>query len=180
MALFAELNSENIIQRVIVVANSDVIERGGHESEQAATWVKNTFGKDNPSNNWIQGSEDGSFRGHFPTVGGTYLASEDVFRLNKYYPSWVWNTAIVDWESPIGAKPEEALWPQGVLPSYVFWSEIDSTWVVHVVMQAEDITLVDGVITEIIAPEIYQLRLWDNDSNTFNATGTEITRTYDS
>jgi hypothetical protein len=32
MALFAELNSENIIQRVIVVANSDVIERGGHGS----------------------------------------------------------------------------------------------------------------------------------------------------
>ena len=180
MALFAELNSENIIQRVIVIGESDVISQGGHESDEAALWVKKKFGKENPDNNWVEGSDDGSFRGHNPSVGGSYLASEDVFRLKRYYPSWVWNTEAVDWQSPLGTKPTEDVWPTGVAPTYVFWSEIEGTWVAHVIKQAENLTIVDNVITEVIAPEIYQLRLWDNNTAAFNATGTEVTRTYDS
>ena len=49
MAYFAELDSDNNILNVLVVSDSDVIANGGHQSEQAATWVKNTFGKANPS-----------------------------------------------------------------------------------------------------------------------------------
>ena len=72
MALFAELDSNNIIVNVIVVSDHDVSENGGDRSEQAALYVKNKFGK-NPSNNFIQGFEDFTTRGHPPVVGGDYL-----------------------------------------------------------------------------------------------------------
>jgi len=178
MAYFAELDSDNNILNVLIVSDEDVIANGGHQSEQASTWVKNTFGKTNPSNNWIEGSNDSSFRGHMPSVGGSYLASENVIRLPKYFPSWVWNTAAVDWQSPLGAKPAENIWPTDT--AYVFWSEHQGTWVAHVEIQKEDITVNDqGVVTAVTTPEIYQLRNWDNLAGAFDSTGTEVTKQYD-
>ena len=177
MALFAELDSNNIIVNVIVVSDHDVSENGGDRSEQAALYVKNKFGK-NTSNNFIQGFEDFTTRGHPPVVGGDYLPDEDVVRLRKYFPSWVWNSEIIDWQSPIGAKPTEDQWPENT--AYVFWSEHKQTWVAHVIVQEEDIVIEDGHVTAVNTPGIYEIRDWDNSVGDFNATGTQVTMQYDS
>jgi len=177
MSLFAMLDENNIVENVIVVADHDVIANGGHQSETAAQWVANKFGKNHPGKTWVEGSEDGSFRNHVPSKGGTYLPEENVFRNVKYYPSWVWNSSIADWESPIGAKPTENKWPAET--GWVFWSEPKGTWVAHVITQQEDITIVDGHITAVNTPGIYELRDWDNTAQAFNATGTSVTRHYD-
>lgn len=177
MALFARLDENNLIENVIVVADHDVEANGGHKSETAAQWVANKFGKNYPNKIWVEGSEDGSFRNHIPTKGGTYDPVEDRFRNVKYFPSWVWNSSTADWESPIGKKPTEDQWPEKA--AWVFWSEPKATWIAHVVTQQQDITIVDGHITAVNTPEIYELREWNNDIKDFNPTGISITRQYD-
>jgi hypothetical protein len=77
MAHFAKLNEENKVTMVIVVANENILDSEGNESETIA----NTFinGIDGLEGTWKQTSYNSNFRGTFAGIGSTYDSVNDVF-----------------------------------------------------------------------------------------------------
>jgi hypothetical protein len=67
---FAEIDSDNIVIRVIV---ADSLE-----------WVEETLG-----GVWLETFKDGT-RGHMAGIGYTYDADRDAFIPPQPFPSWVW------------------------------------------------------------------------------------------
>ena len=68
MAHFAEIDNNNIVQRVLVVHN-DLEQRG-------ADFLANDLGL---GGNWIQTSYNGNIRKNFAGIGYTYDAARDAF-----------------------------------------------------------------------------------------------------
>lgn len=68
MAHFAEVDNDNIVQRVLVVDNS--LEHRG------ADFLANDLGL---GGNWIQTSYNGNIRKNFAGIGYTYDSSRDAF-----------------------------------------------------------------------------------------------------
>ena len=70
MAHFAELDSNNVVTRVIVVANQDVLDSNGNEDESVGIeYLKGLFGEDT---NWKQTSYNGNQRARYAGRGFTY------------------------------------------------------------------------------------------------------------
>ena len=75
MAHFAELDENNIVKRVIVVANEDILDENGQESEQKGIDLcHNMLG-----GNWKQTSYNHNFRGRYAGVGWLYDEENDMF-----------------------------------------------------------------------------------------------------
>lgn len=75
MAHFAELNEDNIVLRVIVVADSDCVDDNGAESEEVgATFCSNILG-----GRWLQTSYNANFRKNYAGKGYVYDAQRDAF-----------------------------------------------------------------------------------------------------
>jgi hypothetical protein len=68
MAHFAEIDSENIVLRVLVISNE--FETTGHE------YLSNVLGL---GGSWIQTSYNGNMRKNFAGIGYTYDATRDAF-----------------------------------------------------------------------------------------------------
>lgn len=75
MAHFAELDSNNIVQRVIVVDNSILDDGTGKENEQKGI----AFCQSLLGGNWVQTSYNSKMRKMYAGVGFRYLPQEDVF-----------------------------------------------------------------------------------------------------
>jgi hypothetical protein len=75
MAHFAELDSNKVVLRVIVVDNKDTADAFGNEKEYiGAAFCERVLG-----GTWKQTSYNGSFRGKYAGVGDTYDEVNDVF-----------------------------------------------------------------------------------------------------
>ena len=98
MAHFAQINDSNIVQQVIVVADSDA-------SNEAAgiAFCKALIGSDT---NWVHTSEAGSIRTRYAGIGMYYDSSRDVFYLPKAYDNWVFDETRKSWEPPV-ARPSD-------------------------------------------------------------------------
>jgi len=72
MAHFAKLNSDNIVEQVIVVNNEEV-----PDEATGVAFCKSLFGEDTE---WKQTSYNGNFRGTFAGIGMTYDPVEDIFK----------------------------------------------------------------------------------------------------
>lgn len=68
MAHFAEINSNNIVTRVIVGDNNDP------NGDEGYKWITETFG-----GRWIQTSYNNNFRGKFAGIGDVYDEVNDIF-----------------------------------------------------------------------------------------------------
>ena len=75
MAHFAEVDENNIVTRVIVVANAVLLDDNGVESEQKGV----DFCVAHYGGRWIQTSYNDSFRGYFAGAGFKYDPIADVF-----------------------------------------------------------------------------------------------------
>lgn len=75
MAHFAKLNSNNVVEQVIVVNNEEV-----PDEATGIAFCKSLFGEDTE---WVQTSYNNNFRGTFAGVGMTYDPVEDIFKLNN-------------------------------------------------------------------------------------------------
>ena len=84
MSHFAEINSDSIVQRVIV-AEQDFINSGV---------VGDSF-------NWVQTSYNGNFRKNYAGSGYTYDKAKDAFIAPKPYPSWTLVEATCQWKAPV-------------------------------------------------------------------------------
>ena len=92
MAHFAQIDSSNIVQRVIVVPDS--------EEANGAAWCANLLG-----GTWVQTSYNRRIRKNYAGIGFTYDATRDAFIPPKPYPSWVLNEATCRWEAPVPMPP---------------------------------------------------------------------------
>ena len=102
MSHFAEIDSNGIVQRVIV-AEQDFIDSGA--VGDAA--------------NWIQTSYNNNIRKQFAGIGFTYDAAKDKFITPQPYASWSLD-ANDDWQAPV-ARPEDG--------KMYTWDEDTTNWV---------------------------------------------------
>lgn len=110
MAHFAEINADNIVQRVIVVDNKDCLDESGQESEAVgASFCHNLLG-----GTWKQTSYNGNIRKNYAGIGYTYDESLDAFIAPKPFSKWVLNEDTCQWEAPTpmpeGSENERYVW----------------------------------------------------------------------
>ena len=103
MSHFAEINSDSIVQRVIV-AEQNFINSGA---------VGDSF-------NWVQTSYNGNFRKNYAGTGYTYDKSKDAFIAPQPYASWTLVEATCQWEAPV-AYPDDG--------KMYTWDEDTTAWV---------------------------------------------------
>jgi hypothetical protein len=97
MAHFAELGIDNLVLRVIVVHNNELLDENGQESEaKGAEFCRNLFG-----GTWVQTSYNANFRKNYAGQGFTYDSTRDAFIPPKPFPSWVLNEVTCNWDSPV-------------------------------------------------------------------------------
>ena len=77
MAHFAEIDQDNKVLRVVVVANEDTADENGNEVEQIGKDFCNRL----LGGNWVQTSYIGNFRGKYAGIGDIYDPVLDVFVL---------------------------------------------------------------------------------------------------
>jgi hypothetical protein len=92
MAHFAEIDANNVVQRVIVVPNS--------EEANGAAWCASLLG-----GTWIRTSYNGTIRKNFAGIGYSYDEGRDAFVPPKPYPSWVLDESTCNWNAPIPMPP---------------------------------------------------------------------------
>jgi hypothetical protein len=116
MAHFAEIDENNVVQRVIVVANKDTADANGNEVESiGVAFCQRLLG-----GNWKQTSYNGNIRKNYAGVGYTYDAGIDAFVPPKPYPSWVLNSNTAQWEAPVPMPQDGKMYS---------WDEATQSWV---------------------------------------------------
>lgn len=115
MANFAELDGRNVVLRVIVVSNDELLENGAESEAKGISFCRSLFG-----GNWKQTSYNGTMRKNFAGIGFTYDAQRDAFIPPKPFASWVLNEKTCLWQAPTpmptDGKPYE-------------WDEATTSWV---------------------------------------------------
>ena len=117
MAHFTQLDANNVVTQVIVVANSDTADANGVEKEYiGAAFCEKLFG-----GTWKQTSYNGSIRKNYAGVGYAFDAERDAFIPPKPYPSWLLNEDTCLWDAPV-AYPTDG--------ERYSWDEATTAWVV--------------------------------------------------
>ena len=126
MAHFAQLDENNIVTQVIVVANDDIKDVNGNEVEEiGVAFCKKLLGADT---NWKQTSYNNNMRVRYAGIGYTYNEELDAFVAPKPFESWVLNAETADWESPIGPAPTLTE-VEVEARSFYQWDEENGEWV---------------------------------------------------
>jgi hypothetical protein len=117
MAHFAELDENNVVLRVIVVHNNELLDGEENESEQLGIdFCVAHFG-----GSWIQTSYNANFRKNYASAGFAYDPIADVFVQPQPYPSWSLDSNH-DWQAPTPLPdhtPGDYSWS---------WNEESLTW----------------------------------------------------
>ena len=114
MAHFAELDSNNIVQRVIVVHNNELLDENGNELEKKGIdfCIQHFGGK------WVQTSYNNNFRTRYAGVGMYYDSIRDSFYMPQPYPSWIFDETTHTWICP--KERPGILWT---------WNEQNQEWI---------------------------------------------------
>ena len=114
MAHFVELDSDNIVLRVIAVHNNELLVNGVEVEQVGIDFCQNLFG-----GTWKQTSYNGNIRKQYAGMGYKYDAVADVFISPQPLPSWSLNS-VHDWWAPI-PKPTDG--------KKYWWDEATLAWV---------------------------------------------------
>ena len=119
MAHFAQLNEQNIVTQVIVVANEELLENGTESESKGIEFCQSLFGGD-----WKQTSYNGNIRKNYAGIGHTYDAQKDAFIPPKHFPSWILVEETCQWGAPIPYPDDGKLynWDESVV-SWVQFNE---------------------------------------------------------
>jgi hypothetical protein len=131
MAYFAELDINNIVLRVVVVAD-EVSET----EENGIAWCENFFNGGIWKQTWI----DGGKRKNYAAINSAYNPSLDIFLPIKPFLNFVINSDGTDWVPPIPYPTDggEYVWysplekwvpmyPNDPTKSY-YWDDSEQTW----------------------------------------------------
>jgi len=115
MAHYAKINSEGIVQQVVVMDN----DLEANEGEKGCIdWLQANVSSDT----WIKTSYNHNIRKQFAGIGHFYDSVKDKFISPSPYPSWVLNDDD-DWTAPIPA-------PDDVKDGKQYdWHEATQKWV---------------------------------------------------
>ena len=114
MAHFAELDENNVVTKVIVVHNNELLD-GETESEAKGVGFCSTLFC---HTNWVQTSYNNNIRKRFAGIGSTYDSESDVFVAPQPYPSWSLDDNS-DWQAPT-PMPED--------DNKYSWNEDTQSW----------------------------------------------------
>ena len=121
MAHYAELDSNNVVLRVIVVSNPDTSTAQGEEKESIGiAFCERLLG-----GTWVKTSYNARIRKNYAGIGYTYDAQRDAFIPPKPYASWVLNETTCLWNAPV-AYPTDVGTPEA--PKMYTWNEETRTW----------------------------------------------------
>lgn len=119
MAHFAEIDENNIVTRVLVVADAQA-ERGQefltNDLGLGGTWIQTSY-------NTVGGQHTNGgtpLRKNFAGIGFTYDSAKDAFIPPKPFPSWLLNEASCLWEAPTPMPVVEG--------KFYTWDEDTTSW----------------------------------------------------
>ena len=116
MAHFAQLNDENLVTQVIVVANEDTADKDGVENEAIGiAFCNNLLG-----GRWVQTSYNANIRKNYAGIGYKYDATLDAFIPPQPFASWTLNEETAQWEAPAPYPDDEKRYT---------WDEETTSWV---------------------------------------------------
>ena len=104
MSHFAEIDNDNIVQRVIV-AEQDFINSGA---------VGDSF-------RWVQTSYNNNFRKNYAGKGYTYDKTRDAFISPQPFPSWLLDEDTCRWDAPTPMPDDGKMYD---------WDEDTTSWVI--------------------------------------------------
>ena len=132
MALFAELDSNNVILRVVVVDDAAT-----PTEEAGVQWCVDFFGGGIWKQTWV----DGGSRKNYATIDSIYNPVSDIFLPPKPTPSHIINEAGDDWTPPVPYPTDGAdyVWyepgikwvpacPYPPDDKYYAWDDVDKIW----------------------------------------------------
>lgn len=125
MAHFAELDSNNVVLRVVVISNDDVDSNGGDYSSGAETFVSNLIPHSENGASWKQTSYNNNQRKQYAGIGFSYDAAKNKFISPKPYNSWSLDSND-DWQAPV-TYPNDL--EEGDLEVRVDWDESNLRWI---------------------------------------------------
>lgn len=126
MAHFAEIDSNNVVLRVVVVPDD--------QEHRGQDFLANDLGL---GGTWIQTSYNNNIRKRYAGVGFTYDAENDVFIRPQPFPSWTLDENF-EWQSPVpypdpdpDPDSEQLATNLGIAPSATAytWDEQSQSWV---------------------------------------------------
>ncbi len=95
MAHFAQLDKNNVVTKVIVVHNNELIDNGQESEAKGIAFCQSLFG-----GNWKQTSYNGTIRKNYAGIGFTYDSVRDAFIAPKQFNSWILNEQTCQWQAP--------------------------------------------------------------------------------
>jgi hypothetical protein len=126
MAYFAQLNEENLVTQVIGVANQEILNEQGQESEQkgidfctnllGGTWKQTSYNTQ-AGQHALGGTP---FRKNYAGIGYTYDLQRDAFIEPKPYASWVLDETTCRWKAPVEKPVDDKIYT---------WDEATTSWV---------------------------------------------------
>ncbi len=117
MAHFAQVDENNVVTQVIVVANNELLLDGVENETKGIEFCKSLLGDDT---RWVQTSYNGNIRKNYAGIGYTYDPVADHFFAPQPYPSWTLDTDA-KWQAPTPMPVEEK--------KFFTWDEPTLSWV---------------------------------------------------
>ena len=120
MAHFAEIDSnlDNVVLRVLVIGNDDILDENGEESEALGiTYCKSLFGEETE---WVQTSYNQNFRKNYAGAGWMYDEGRDAFIPPQPFASWSLNEETCHYNPPVEPPNNTEQW---------MWDETTISWV---------------------------------------------------
>ena len=114
MAHFAQIDGDNIVLQVIVVADEDAPDEAA-----GIAFCESLFGS---ATNWVQTSYNNSIRTRYAGIGMYYDSTRDAFYPPKAYENWVFDETRKSWGPPV-ARPSD----YDTVP-YI-WNQSSGAWV---------------------------------------------------
>ena len=115
MAHYAELDDNNVVLRVCVVADTDEQVDGVFSEERGVNFCKYLWG-----GNWVKTSYNGNIRKNYAGIGFTYDAGRDAFIPPQPFESWVLVEETCQWAAPT-AMPDDG--------KMYAWDEATTSWI---------------------------------------------------
>lgn len=115
MAHFAQLNEQNIVTQVIVVANEELLDSGIESEAKGIAFCQSLFG-----GKWKQTSYNGNIRKNYAGIGYIYDSQRDAFIPPQPYPSWILVEETCNWTAPVVYPTDGKMYQ---------WDEATTNWI---------------------------------------------------
>ena len=114
MAHFAQIDNNNIVTQVIVVANEELLDNGVESEVKGVAFCQSLFG-----GNWKQTSYNANIRKNYAGIGYTFDAGKDAFIPPQPFASWVLDESTCRWEAPVPYPTDGKMYS---------WNEATLSW----------------------------------------------------